>query len=108
MQNKNLVDDLDGSNRIQDAERKNSAVVDNDQALVRNFDLNVGLDENGDLKDTVSAAPGSLGAESDRDVKHEEFHDWSLSEVERMAIDPVQLASLNGTVEEEEDYDEED
>ncbi|KAJ0021529.1 hypothetical protein Pint_31529 [Pistacia integerrima] len=40
-------------------------------------------------------------------VKHEEHPGWSLFDIEKMAVDPHQLASLNRrTDEDEEDYDE--
>lgn len=116
MQNEDLVGDLDGSKpdvRSPDAGRKDSMIVDNElketaQAPVLNFDLNMDLDENGDLKDSVSAAPADLGADSDHEVKHEEVHGWSFSEVERMAVDTMQLTNLSRTIGEDEDYDEED
>lgn len=46
-------------------------------------------------------------AETATEAKHEEYPGWSLSEMDRMAIDPVQLAQLNSRIDEEEDYDEE-
>ena len=40
--------------------------------------------------------------------KHEEYPGWSLADVDRMAIDPLQLANLSRRLDEdEEDYDEE-
>lgn len=115
MQYEKLEDDLDGSKpdlRSWDAERKDNVISDNKtkenaQVSVRDFDLNVDLDENGDLKDAVAAAPASLGAESHNEMKHEEFHGWSLLEMKKMAMNPMQLASLNGMMEDDDDYDEE-
>ncbi|XP_010031686.2 dr1-associated corepressor [Eucalyptus grandis] len=75
---------------------------------VRNFDLNVDLDENGDSKSILASGPTSISAAPDAGFKHEEYPGWSLSEVEKMAIDPIQLANLNrGMDEDDEDYDEE-
>ncbi|KAK6121495.1 hypothetical protein DH2020_044764 [Rehmannia glutinosa] len=64
----------------------------------RNFDLNAGVDESSD-KMASSTGPST-------DVKGEEYP--GLSEMDRMAIDPVHLTQLNSRLdEEEEDYDEE-
>lgn len=85
------------------------AVVDSKEniAVVRNFDLNVDLNENGDSavepEPTSSSTPKPI-----LELKQDEYPGWSLADVERMAIDPVQIANLNSRMdEEEEDYDEE-
>uniref|UniRef100_A0A3Q7J0X7 Protein kinase domain-containing protein n=1 Tax=Solanum lycopersicum TaxID=4081 RepID=A0A3Q7J0X7_SOLLC len=50
-------------------------------APARNFDLNI------DLNESVESTP--------MPSEHEEIPGWSLSEMEKMAIDPIQLANLN-------------
>ncbi|KAI7728217.1 hypothetical protein M8C21_020409, partial [Ambrosia artemisiifolia] len=72
-----------------------------DTVKVRNFDLNLDLDENGDTPMGLSTKPTS-------ETKPEEYRGWSLMGVEKMAIDPVKVANLRNSVDEdEEDYDEE-
>ncbi|XP_076924014.1 uncharacterized protein LOC143586331 [Bidens hawaiensis] len=65
---------------------------------VRNFDLNVDLDENGNTPIVPTV-----------EMKPDKYPGWSLAEVEKMGIDPVKLASLNSSRvdEDEEDYGEE-
>ncbi|KAI3450085.1 hypothetical protein Pfo_006750 [Paulownia fortunei] len=76
---------------------------------VRNFDLNVELNENGDSAWTLAGAPSESSVKRAPDMKHEDIPGWSLDDMERMAIDPVQLANLNGGMDDEdEDYDEEE
>ncbi|KAG2670944.1 hypothetical protein I3760_14G110200 [Carya illinoinensis] len=80
-----------------------------EDAPIRNFDLNVVLDENGDST-TVAAGSGGSSAEPVPEMKHDEYLGWSLSDLEKMAIDPIQLANLSRRIDEdedEEDYDEE-
>lgn len=89
---------------------------------VHDFDLNVELDFDSYYMETLSPtiaptpppptvlalaqAPASASVEPMSDEKHEEYPGWSLSEVENMAIDPIQLANFNsGIDEDEEDYD---
>ncbi|KAK4788191.1 hypothetical protein SAY86_019510 [Trapa natans] len=115
VRNDNLVNNQDSSKsdvRNQDAERKDSIIIDNElkettQPPVLNFDLNMDLDENGDFPDVLSVAP-AIAADSDLEVKHEEFHGWSFAEVERMAVNTMRLTNLSRTVEEDEDYDKDD
>lgn len=55
---------------------------------------------------TAAACSSSVGP---TEGKSEEFPGWSLSEVDRMAFDPLHLAQLNKSFDEdEEDYDEEE
>ncbi|KAL6516382.1 hypothetical protein OROGR_019687 [Orobanche gracilis] len=78
---------------------------------VKNFDLNVELNEIGESSSTLAGgAPCASLPKLAPEMKHEDIiPGWSLDDVERMTADPVQLASLNGGVDEEyEDYDEED
>ncbi|XP_042958177.1 uncharacterized protein LOC122293759 [Carya illinoinensis] len=78
-----------------------------EDAPIQNFDLNVVLDENGDST-TVAAGSGGSSAEPVPEMKHDEYLGWSLSDLEKMAIDPIQLANLSRRIDEdEEDYDEE-
>lgn len=80
--------------------KENSLVEKSAEVAVRNFDLNVDLNENYD-----SSAPTMKPAP---EMKHEEYPGWSISDMEKMAIDPIQLATLNQRIDdEEEDYDEE-
>uniref|UniRef100_A0A6M2FC23 Transcription factor CBF/NF-Y/archaeal histone domain-containing protein n=1 Tax=Populus davidiana TaxID=266767 RepID=A0A6M2FC23_9ROSI len=125
------------------------------QAPVRDFDLNAGLDENGETQPALASVPASSLTKPDTvvpassltkpvvpassvtkpdtvvptrsltkpdtvvpassstkptpELKHEEVPGWSLEDIEKMDINPVQLANLNTRIdEEEEDYDEED
>ncbi|CAN4119075.1 unnamed protein product [Withania somnifera] len=65
----------------------------------RNFDLNIDLNES--VESTSIPSEAAL-------LQHEEIPGWPLSDLEKMVIDPIQLANLNkGLDEEEEDYDEE-
>ncbi|KAI3733826.1 hypothetical protein L6452_13283 [Arctium lappa] len=57
-----------------------------EQVKVRNFDLNLDLDENGDTPAGSSPKPPTIEMTSD---------------VEKMAIDPVQLANINSRVDED-------
>ncbi|XP_040993573.1 dr1-associated corepressor-like [Juglans microcarpa x Juglans regia] len=111
-------DDSEISKHNQGLERLNNGVETEDskeqilaskgeEAPIRNFDLNVVLDENGDLE-TVAAGSGSSCAEPVPETKHDEYHGWSLPDMEKMAIDPIQLANFSRRIDEdEEDYDEE-
>ncbi|KAI4304770.1 hypothetical protein MLD38_040241 [Melastoma candidum] len=76
----------------------------------RNFDLNIDLDENGDSQPVVPGSQAGSSADMTVEEKHgEEYPGWSLSDAEKMAIDPLRLANFGSMVEyEEDDYDEED
>lgn len=70
--------------------------------------MNAGVDES--LDRTVSSADAAVIASTSSagqtDAKSEEYP--TLSEIDRMAIDPVHLAQLGSRLDdEEEDYDEE-
>ena len=57
----------------------------------------------------VLSKPTSSSLNPTAELKHEEYPGWSLDEMDKMAIDPIQLANLNRTIDEdEEDYDEEE
>lgn len=79
---------------------KENKVTEGVESESRNFDLNAGAGENSEKMDPIpTTAPPP-------DVKGEEFP--GLSEMDRMAIDPVHLAQLSSRLDEdEEDYDEE-
>lgn len=80
---------------------KENNVIEGVVSDSRNFDLNAGVDANSE-----KTAPVPTTAPPPPDVKGEEFP--GLSEMDRMAIDPVHLAPLSSRLdEEEEDYDEE-
>ncbi|GLT66935.1 hypothetical protein SLA2020_392750 [Shorea laevis] len=102
------ANDLDFQRLYSRREPDEAAVQANNnlKAPVRNFDLNVGLDENGDQIIPVSA-PASPIMKTIPEIKHEEYPGWSLSEIDKMAIDSTQLTNFNGRIDEdEEDYDE--
>lgn len=89
--------------------KENILAVKSEEVPIRNFDLNMDLDENGDST-TTAAVPASSSAEPIPEIKPEEYPDWSESEMKNIAIDPVQLANLSRRIDEdedEEDYDEE-
>ncbi|CAL0328797.1 unnamed protein product [Lupinus luteus] len=70
------------------------------------IDLNANMNDNDD-KNASAAANASL-SEPATEIKHEEFPGWSLSDVDKMAIDTMQLVHLVGYwMRNEEDYDEE-
>lgn len=78
------------------------------EVCIRNFDLNINPDENMDSLDSPTPVPSSSSAKSVSEEKHEEYPGWSWSDMEKMSLDPTQLANLNRkTDEDEEDYDEE-
>ncbi|KAH7654878.1 Transcription factor CBF/NF-Y/archaeal histone domain-containing protein [Dioscorea alata] len=89
----------DGIPSREPMETKDSS--DGPNANAPNFDLNVVLDENEDTTTTIETSAKD-------DTKHEEYPGWSFSDMHKMAIDPLQLTSLNKITEEEEDYDNED
>lgn len=75
---------------------------------VRNFDLNMDPDENVDSLAVPTPVPSSSSAKLMSEEKHEEYPGWSFSDMEKMVIDPMQLANLNRKIDEDkEDYDEE-
>ncbi|KAL6340517.1 hypothetical protein AAG906_006182 [Vitis piasezkii] len=98
---------------VKNESKENISVGKNADSCVRNFDLNVDLDENGDSTSILPAAPAPAPAPVTpspklTEMKHEEYPGWSLSDMEKMEIDPIQLANLNRRIDEdEEDYDEE-
>ncbi|KAI3996921.1 hypothetical protein MKX01_021197 [Papaver californicum] len=91
---------------------------------IRNFDLNVVVDDSGtnelvrsDSGTTAAASAAAAStsgpatsAEPPPEIKqHEEYPGWSVSDMDKMSIDPLQLAQLNSKrLDEEEDYDEEE
>ncbi|KAL4335880.1 hypothetical protein GQ457_07G043170 [Hibiscus cannabinus] len=83
--------------------KKRNPVGKNIEAPVWNFDLNADLDENGDSITSVAAASPIT---NDIPGNKEEYPGWSLSEIEKMAIDPIEIANLNRGIDDE-DYDEE-
>ncbi|WRX31701.1 Transcription factor CBF/NF-Y/archaeal histone domain - like 10 [Theobroma cacao] len=83
--------------------KNHNSVGKNVEAPAGSFDLNVDLNENRDS--TISVAPASPITDSIPE-KQEEYPGYSFSEIEKMAIDPIELANLNRGIDEE-DYDEE-
>lgn len=89
--------------------KENIAVHEESRQSFRNIDLNCNLDENEDKNNTSIATQASLPAPAATEIQHEEIPGWSLSDVDKMAIDTIQLANLGSRLEEEEeDYDEEE
>lgn len=85
-----------------------SCVVKNSDVAVESFDLNVDLNENGDLTVLSSEITCNTFAKAPVEMKREEYPGWSLADMKSMAIDPIELGKLNERIEEEEDdYDEE-
>ena len=81
----------------------------NTGSVVHNFDLNLGLDENGDTSEATPTATLSAPATDRHETNHEEYAGWPLYDMDKMRIDPLKLSSLNTRIEEEEeDYDNED
>lgn len=77
------------------------------EVAVRNFDLNMNPDEDMDSSSAPTPVQTGSPGKSKSEEKHEEYPGWSLSDVEKMAIDPIQLANLNRKIDEDmEDYDE--
>lgn len=75
---------------------------------VRNFDLNMDLDEYGELKTTSRTTFAGPSVKLTLETKHEDLPGWSFADVEKMDMDRVHLANLNRKVDfEDEDYDEE-
>ncbi|KAL0911534.1 hypothetical protein M5K25_019682 [Dendrobium thyrsiflorum] len=66
---------------------------------VRDFDLNIDLDENG----LATANPVTASTITIHEMKQEEYSSWPP-----ITIDPLQLALMDKRIEEEEDYDNED
>jgi len=81
-------------------EFKENALQSKDtEVAVRNFDLNMDLDEDGNAPSVSASGP---------EVPQNECPGWSC-EFGKVGTDPIELASLNQRVEEEdEDYDKEE
>lgn len=76
-------------------------------APVRNFDLNVDVNENAPAPVGPTVLTGPLPSEMIEDTQYE-YPGWSVDDM-KMAVDPVQFALTHQKVdEEEEDYDNED
>ncbi|XP_057439674.1 uncharacterized protein LOC130731402 [Lotus japonicus] len=87
--------------------KQSSSVSKPAGVVVRNFDLNMNPDENMVFLSTPAPVPTSSSPKSMSEEKQEEYPGWSLSDVEKMSIDPIQLANLNRRIGEDvEDYDE--
>lgn len=116
-----LEDDPDISKNNQSLERLDNGVEAKEleenilggksgEGPIRNFDLNLDLNDDGDSATLAAAPAASSSAEPIPETKHEEYPGWSVSDMEKMAIDPIQLANLSRRIDEdedEEDYDEE-
>lgn len=115
-------DDVTHSESKEELPKENIvAPVENSDSL-RNIDLNANMNETDDKKASAVANPAPAATNPAPttantslsepphidDSNHEEMPGWSLSEVDKMAIDSMQLAQLGTRMEEDdEDYDEE-
>lgn len=101
---------MENGSEAKEFSKENIAVADGANPAARNFDLNAHVDENEGTKTTAAAAAPTSIAGPSTETRHEELPGWSLSDVDKMAIDPLHLAHLSTRLdeEEEEDYDEED
>lgn len=109
---------MDNGSEAKEFSKENITIGNDANPTARNFDLNAHIDENEDTKATATAAAtaaaaapaSSSGPTTTTETRLEELPGWSLSDVDKMAIDPLQLARLSSRLdeEEEEDYDEED
>ena len=78
------------------------------EVVVRNFDLNMNPDEDMDELSTLTPITTGSSGKSISDEKVDEYPGWSSSDMDKMSIDPIQLANLSKRVDEDmEDYDEE-
>lgn len=98
----------DHASELKESVKSNPVPSNGTNLGARNFDLNAQIAGNetsaADAAPAASSPPGRPNAED----KHEDYLDWPLSEVDKMAIDPLQLTNLRSRIdEEEEDYDEE-
>jgi hypothetical protein len=90
--------------------KENNTVHEESTQSLRNIDLNASIHENEDKNNTSMATTQASLPEpaAATDMQHEEIPGWSLPDVDKMAIDTLQLAAnLGNRIEEEEDYDEE-
>jgi hypothetical protein len=108
---------MDNISEAKELSKENITVTDGSNPAGRNFDLNANVEDNEDRKAAVAAAAAAAAAAAHAssagpttETRHEELPGWSLSDMDKMAIDPLQLARLSTRLdeEEEEDYDEED
>ena len=107
---------MDNGSEVKELSKENIATADGANPAARSFDLNANVDDNEDTKATAAAATAAAAAAAapassagpTTETRHEEYPGWSLSDVDKMAIDPLQLAHLSKRLDEEdEDYDEE-
>ncbi|XP_042021532.1 dr1-associated corepressor-like [Salvia splendens] len=113
------ISNQSGKNQNEKLERSCSVVADTtadsritggkdaDKAVFT-FDLNVELDENGDSILLNDGTPSDSSEKPSPGTRHEDIPGWSLDNMEMLAFDVIQLASLKKRMDEEdEDYDEE-
>ncbi|KAL0285302.1 UNVERIFIED_CONTAM: Dr1-associated corepressor [Sesamum calycinum] len=105
-QDENQKEDHIGLDNVAGAADSRATGRKDEDESVRNFDLNVELNENGDSTSTLVGPPSESSMKPAAGLKHEDIPGWSLDDMKRLAVDPVQLASFNVGVEDE-DYDEE-
>lgn len=88
--------------------KENANVSDGGNPAVQTVDTKDEMGENVDKSsNAAAAAPSSSVGPSEG--KSEDYPGWPLSEMDRMAFDPLHLAQLNKRLDEdEEDYDEEE
>lgn len=101
---------IDNGSEAKELPKEDNAIPDEGAQSVRNIDLNANLNENEDKNASTAAAvtDAPLPDPPKPETKHEEIPGWSLSDVDKMVIDSMQLANLGRQIDEdEEDYDEE-
>lgn len=99
---------MDNGSETKELPKENDAVPNEGVQSLRNIDLNANLNENEDKNASTVVAEAPVLDPPKPETKHEEIPGWSLSDVDKMAIDTMQLAHLGRQIEEdEEDYDEE-
>ena len=88
-----------------DPMKESPVVGDGEDPTVHKFDLNAEVAENLEMAQPAVATEDVVAApvEPPPESKNEEL----VSEVDGMAIDPLQIAQFNSRIDEDEDYDEE-
>lgn len=65
---------------------------------VRNFDLNVPLDENGEHMKPFAPPQASSSSHGCAETNHQEYPGWSPSDIESLAVGTMNLTNLSGGI----------